>query len=446
MVPKVFAIPQVSIINYPSSVFVGDTFPITFNVFSTDIGTTYHFKIVGDTATDISIFPSCASKYDDCINLIILNSTNNIATASAKINILSNFNHLKIKIAKSDTHTTTDSSYLNIISLSPISTPTPKIIPTAFPELTVPVATPTIFNNPLILSEIMASPDTGQNEWIEIYNPSPESIFLKDFCFYDDSKHSRCISEDVSISPSSFFTHSFSSGFLNNDGDTVTFLNSSITYPKSANNKSYSLQKDNSWCFTDSSQDKENNLCSISETISTSKFEETFFSPLLNIEFVPDSVIAGEDFSLIFSLKSSDLYSLRLIFPFTSQYFPFGNYKDGYSWLTLPLSVSKKLPGGEYPLSFHLKKTDSSHLYDYQMGKLRVKAAIPIQKVSKTKVLGVSNISCPRCLDSSASLNYYPASSLKEVKPDTNIFSWSFLFAGSILFLSPLFFPKLYSA
>lgn len=329
---------------------------------------------------------------------------------------------------------------------TPSPSPTPEIIPTTLPPPTVPVVTPTIFNNPLILSEIMASPDTDQNEWIEIYNPSTESIPLKGLCFYDGSKKSRCISEDLSISKDSYYTHSFSSGFLNNDGDTVIFINSSVTFLKAPKNKSYSLQKDGSFCFTESSQNRENNLCSITETVSSSKFEETFVSPPLNLEFIPDSVIAGEDFNLIFSLKSSDLFSLRLIFPFTSQYFPFSSFKDGYSWLTLPLSVSKKLPPGEYPLSFHLKKSDSSHLYDYQIGKINIKAPIVTPKVSRSKVLGASTYSCPQCLDNSASVNYYPASTLREVRPDNNVFSWPFLFAGSILFLSPLLFPKLYSA
>jgi len=292
----------------------------------------------------------------------------------------------------------------------------------------------------------MANPDTDQNEWIEIYNPSSQVILLKDLCFYDESKKSRCISEDINLTPNSYFTHSFSSGFLNNDGDTVIFLGSRVTYLKAPKNKSYSLQKNASYCFTESSQNRENNICSTEETITISKFKEIFISPLLNLEFIPDFVIAGEDFNMIFSLKSSELFSLRIIFPFTSQYFPFSNFKDGYSWLTLPLSVSKKLPPGEYPLSFHLKKVDSSHLYDYQIGIINIKAPTITPKVSKSKVLGVSNFSCPHCADNSASVNYYPASTLREVKPDTNIFSWPFLFAGSILFLSPLLFPKLYSA
>ncbi len=446
LVPKIYAAPQVLILNYPNSVIVGDTFPITFNVFSAEIGTTYHYKIVGDTNTDLSIFPSCASRYDDCLNLVILDSVNNLATASAKINVANNLNSLKIRIAQSDKHNIVyDSAFVNILSLLPAPTSTPEIVPTIIPIPTGvdKVDTPA---NPLIITEIMASPDTGQNEWIEIYNPSSEPISLIDLCFYDESKKSRCISDDVFISPFSYFTHSFSSGFLNNDGDTVIFINSSVTYPKSAENKSYSFQKNGTWCFTDASQNQENNLCSATETFTSSKFKETFISPLLNLEFVPDSVVAGEDFNLVFSLKSSDLFSLRLIFPFSSSYFPFSSFKDGYSWLTLPLSVSKKLPPGEYPLSFHLKKVDSSHLYDYQMGTINIKAPIITPKVSKSKVLGVSNFSCPHCTDNSASVNYYPASTLREVKPDTNIFSWPFLFAGSILFLSPLLFPKLYSA
>jgi len=330
-----------------------------------------------------------------------------------------------------------------------VPTLTPEPPPTILisPEPTNIIPTPTTFNNPLILSEIMANPDTNQDEWLEIYNPSSESISLKNLCFYDQSKNSRCLSEDVSISPFSYFTHSFSSGFLNNDGDTVTFLNTSITYPKSAKNISYSLQKDNTWCFTEISQNKDNNSCTVSSSSSSnSDSGEKYPLPQLNLEFVPDSVAAGDDFNLVFSLKSPDLFSLRLIFPFTSQYFPFSNFKDGYSWLTLPLSVSKKLPPGVYPLSFHLKKVDSSHLYDYQIGTINIKAPIVTPKITKPKVLGASNISCSQCASNSASVNFYPASTLKEVKPDTNIFSWPFLFAGSILFLSPLLFPKLYSA
>lgn len=413
-----------SIIDYPSTVIVGETFPITFNVTSTDVGTTYHYKIVGDTATDISIFPSCASKYDDCLNLIILDKTNNIATASAKINIQNNINNLKIRIAQSDQHSKTyDSAYINIVSFDS-------------PEPTATTVTPTIFINQLIISEIMANPEANQNEWIEIYNPSSQSISLKDICFYDASNHSRCFSDDELILPNSYYSHVFSSGFLNNDGDTINFLDTSIIYPKSPKNFTYSRQENNSWCFANSSQNTINSECTSVATTS----ETNYVPPLLTLQFLPDSINAGDDFNLVFSLNSADEYFLRLTYPFGSQYFPFSNYQDGYSWLTLPLSSSKKLPPGTYPLSFHLKKNGSSHLYDYQLGNLVVKKYITNDK----KILGTSTYFCPSPLPSSLPQNYFPTSTLSQVLPDANFFSWPFLFAGSILFLSPLLFPKLY--
>lgn len=444
LVPKIYAIdPIVKITNFSSNsspewVEINNTTGDTINIEN------WLIKDANNISTDDLIISGCLSPFsfqtfyhdsgwlnDSSDTIYIYDSTNNL---------IDQLIYLKGQLNLNSRTTNTCAP-----SLSP--SPLPTILPTSIPTL-IPTyePTPTIFNNPLILSEIMANPDTDQNEWIEIYNPSSQVILLKDLCFYDESQHSRCISDEVSILPISYFSHSFSSGFLNNDGDTVTFLNQKITYSKSAKNLTYSLQADQSWCFAPSSQNTLNNPCTTTDTNSSSSSENKYPLPQLNLEFIPDSVVAGEDFNLVFSLKSNDLFSLRLIFPFTSQYFPFSNFKDGYSWLTLPLSVSKKLPQGEYPLSFHLKKADSSHLYDYQIGKINIKASIITPRVSKSKVLGATSYSCPQCIDNSASVNYYPASTLREVKPDTNIFSWPFLFAGSILFLSPLLFPKLYSA
>ncbi|HOY60886.1 MAG TPA: lamin tail domain-containing protein [Candidatus Woesebacteria bacterium] len=431
LVPKIYAIdPVVKITNFSSNsspewVEINNTTGDTINIDN------WLLKDANNISTDDLIISGCLSPFS---YQTFYHDPGWLNDGGDTINLFDDLNNLIDQLIYTK----------GKIDLSPRSTnsctPTILLTPTPFvsPE-------PTAKAN-LIITEIMASPDTGQDEWIEIYNPSSESISLKDFCFYDRLENSRCFYDDAIISPLSYFSHSFSSGFLNNDGDTVTFLDTSITYSKSNKNLSYSRQPDDSWCFTDPSQNQENNLCSSTEAIATSKFEEIYISPLLNLEFVPDSVTAGEDFNLVFSLKSSELFSLRLIFPFTSQYFPFSNFKDGYSWLTLPLSVSKKLPPGQYPLSFHLKKANSSHLYDYQIGIINIKAPIITPKVTKPKVLGASTYSCPQCPDNSASVNYYPASTLREVKPDTNIFSWPFMFAGSILFLLPLLFPKLYSA
>lgn len=441
--PKIYALdPIIKISNFSSNsspewVEINNTTDTTISIDN------WLLKDANNVSTDDLILSGCLSPFS---YQTFYHDSGWLNDSSDTITLFDNLNNLvdQFIYTKGQLNLNPRNTNICIPSPSPSPSPTPEITLTTIPQPTVPDATPTIFNNPLILSEIMASPDTDQNEWIEIYNPSSELISLNGLCFYDESKKSRCISGDVFISPTSYFTHFFSSGFLNNDGDTVTFINSSVTYSKAPNNKSYSLQKDASYCFTDSSQNKENNLCTV--TSNSTKTEDKYPLPQLNLEFIPDSVIAGEDFNLVFSLKSSDLFSLRLLFPFTSQYFPFSSFKDGYSWLTLPLTVSKKLPPGEYPLSFHLKKVGSSHLYDYQIGTINIKPPIITPKVLKSKILGASIYSCPQCPDNSASVNYYPASTLREVKPDTNIFSWPFLFAGSILFLSPLLFPKLYSA
>jgi len=51
---------------------------------------------------------------------------------------------------------------------------TPAVFDT--PEPTIPAVTPTVFVSPLILSELMANPDTGQDEWIEIYNSGSSDV------------------------------------------------------------------------------------------------------------------------------------------------------------------------------------------------------------------------------------------------------------------------------
>ena len=68
---KILAATTVSILDFPTEVLVGETFPITFNVTASDIGTTFHYKAMSHNS-DISIFPACANRYDSCHNLIII--------------------------------------------------------------------------------------------------------------------------------------------------------------------------------------------------------------------------------------------------------------------------------------------------------------------------------------------------------------------------------------
>ncbi|HBP51661.1 MAG: hypothetical protein US68_C0019G0006 [Candidatus Shapirobacteria bacterium GW2011_GWE1_38_10] len=467
-----FAAPEITIINFPQTVIVGDTFSLDFNVSSLDNGLTYHFKAVGDSNTDISIFPACASRYDDCLNLIISDPATNSATATLKINLAQTLNNIKIRLAQSDKHASTyDSQYVSIASIiatpsatltptiiiSPTATPSsvPTIIPTTIPTV-VPTATPTAsssatLKNYLILNEIFANPESGQDEWIEIKNSSASAILIDKLCFYDALNNSRCLPENTNIGATSFYSHSFSSGFLNNGGDTVHFLDTIVTYPSSPKNSSYSLQENNSWCFTSPSQNLFNNNCqSSTPTPTSSPSSNSNTSPVLDLQSTLSPVFPGQKFNLTFRLNSSEPYSLRLNSPFGNRYSAFGDFHDGFSYLNMELTVPKTLATGTHLLHFHLKKDTSSKLIDFEPGDLIVKSApakvttVP-KKVSipKSQVLGLSTFS--------SSLSSTPAScssvtTLNSVSPDTNFFSWPFLFGGSILFLSPILFPKLYPA
>jgi hypothetical protein len=466
--PKIsFAAPEISIINFPSTVVVGDTFPIDFNVSSQDIGFTYHFKAVGDSNTDISIFPSCASRYDDCLNVYISDSATNSATAFLKINLAQTLNNIKIRLAQSDQHTKTyDSAYVSITSVLPtliptsIATPSVTLIPTVdisptpttyiSPEPTAPSASPSAtLKNYLMLNEIFANPESGQDEWIEIKNSSASAILIDKLCFYDALNNSRCLPENTSIGATSFYSHIFSSGFLNNGGDTVHFLDTIITYPSSPKNLSYSLQDNNSWCFASPSQNLFNNTChSITLTPTSSPSSNSDTSPVLDLQSTLAPVFPGQKFTLSFRLNSSESYSLRLYTPFGNSYSAFADFHDGFSYLNMELTVPKKLIPGKYLLHFHLKKGTGSKLIDFEPGDLVVKsvpakATTAPKKTSTTKpqVLGLSTFS-PNF--SSASASCSSATTLDNVSRDTNFFSWPFLFGGSILFLSPILFPKLY--
>ena len=95
--------------------------------------------------------------------------------------------------------------------------PTPKITPTV-----IPAEAGTYIN--LEITEILANPDDG-DEWIKIYNPNSFSVDLADWRVKDQSGNSRkitCTQVDALSTCQAFF----SSGYLNNDGDTVYLLDS----------------------------------------------------------------------------------------------------------------------------------------------------------------------------------------------------------------------------
>lgn len=135
--------PVVNIIEPLPNNIVGDEISVTFTVNSLNIGTTYHYKIVGDDNADISTLPntSCSSNYENCENLTITVDKIATATAKARLNTSTGTDNIKIRIAQSDRHSSTfDSPFVAILSILP--TPSPTLTPTLIPTLT-PTPNPT---------------------------------------------------------------------------------------------------------------------------------------------------------------------------------------------------------------------------------------------------------------------------------------------------------------
>ncbi|OGY26281.1 MAG: hypothetical protein A2Z24_02070 [Candidatus Woykebacteria bacterium RBG_16_44_10] len=104
------------------------------------------------------------------------------------------------------------------------------------------------------LSEVYPNPEKGSDEWVEIHNPNSSSVNLEGWFFSDSANHKKSLSG--SLSPKSYKFFSFSSGWLNNSGDTLNLLDSAgklvEKYSFGSMDKGLSLAKDatNKWRFT----------------------------------------------------------------------------------------------------------------------------------------------------------------------------------------------------
>lgn len=107
-------------------------------------------------------------------------------------------------------------------SSSPSSSPGPSPLPTPSPSpspSSPPSPTPVVFPSEVRWSEIQACPETGEEEWIEIYNPSNENYTFTNWKVRDAAGNSRTI--NTSFPASTFTVLTWSGSLLNNDGDTI---------------------------------------------------------------------------------------------------------------------------------------------------------------------------------------------------------------------------------
>lgn len=201
-----------------------------------------------------------------------------------KINTKPGINKVTVRFVKIDDKKNPLDSNSIEISLKEIEqTPTP--LPTTTPTFTntpkpsnspTPISTPDTHDyNNIKLSEIYASPESGENEWVELYNDNDHSVDLNGWYIQDNAGTYKEI-KDFSIGNKTYAYFAFGSGYLNNIGDTVTLLNSNKQIKDSLPAAYPNLNKDQSWarvgsdwCITSPSKGEVNNNCSNETTAST---------------------------------------------------------------------------------------------------------------------------------------------------------------------------------
>jgi len=170
------------------------------------------------------------------------------------------------------------SNYPACIILTPTLTPT--LEPTLTPETSgrinpsptetqTPTPIPQSYDN-IFISEVMIDPETGNKEWVEIYNDNDFLASLTNWYFDDiENAGSSPKSFSLEIPAKSYRAFNLSSSMFNNDGDSVRLLDfdknlkDSFEYSSSTQGKTWgrvSFDKDD-FCLQEPSYEAANNNC-----------------------------------------------------------------------------------------------------------------------------------------------------------------------------------------
>lgn len=201
----------------------------------------------------------------------------------------------------------------NAPSISPTSN---DQVPTLFPTPTEEMLNPS--PNNIYISEIMVYPDTGQTEWIELYNDNDFEVSLTDWYIDDiDNAGSSPKKFTMTIDAKSYGVLDISTAMFNNDSDSARILDSeeivkdSISYTSSQ--KNYSIGKINlaisSVCFQQQSKNSSNSNCiNIIPTAAIAAVSPTKKSVEPTVKKTP-SVTPGSR-KLLPTLQAKPLFSL----------------------------------------------------------------------------------------------------------------------------------------
>lgn len=162
LIPKVsYATTTVTLNSVPSSITIGESFPVSFILSTNSTSPSFHYKIVGSGVTLITIPDSdCSGSYNNCPEINIGESGIASGTAYAKITVITGPISVLVRVAESVSHSAT-SSQSQIISTYVVPTPseTPTPMPTYVPTSTpVPTNTPQPSNTPVPTSTNTPTP------------------------------------------------------------------------------------------------------------------------------------------------------------------------------------------------------------------------------------------------------------------------------------------------
>lgn len=170
-----------------------------------------------------------------------------------------------------------------------------------------------VYASSIVINEIMPKSDE-ESEWVELYNPTTETISIENWIIKDDNSST---SDDIkltgSLNASEIKTFERSKGWLNDGGDTVSLIDQngtvidSHTYGTASTNKSIGRVPDNSTWQDNLYPTKSltNNQTTPTPTSSVTANENTSQSQSLIISNIPTNIKSTDSFSINVTLTSN---------------------------------------------------------------------------------------------------------------------------------------------
>ncbi|PIS15840.1 hypothetical protein COT62_01555 [Candidatus Roizmanbacteria bacterium CG09_land_8_20_14_0_10_41_9] len=165
--------------------------------------------------------------------------------------------------------------------------------PSSTPQPETPTSSPSISYQNIFISEVMVNPETGSNEWVELFNNNDFDVALSDW-YLDDGENEGATPKKftLDISAKNYEVIDLSSSIFNNDGDQVRILDvdkiqkDSFEYGKSQKGNSFGRRSFDSdeFCEQSPSKGEPNNECVVLEQTSSAEKKPT---PSKNPIFIP---------------------------------------------------------------------------------------------------------------------------------------------------------------